>query len=182
MQDGAKIAITYPAAVMGPDDPGLSEPNEGTSFFFKMCFLNTTSGQQIIDVRELANVQVRLLEEKKSGRYLVTGHFIPWKELGLLLDNITGKKLLKLSIPVTILRMVGTLVDFIGKIKPLPIPITREAITYATEWVYADDSKVREELNISYRPLEETMKDTVVWLAKAGHIKAKWAENIDKKT
>ncbi|NRB38935.1 MAG: NAD-dependent epimerase/dehydratase family protein [Pseudomonadales bacterium] len=181
MSMGAKIAITYPAAVMGPDDPGLSEPNEGTAFFFKLCFVISSTGQQIIDVRELAEVQVKLLEQKKSGGYLVTGHFIPWRELGFLLDKVTGKKLLKIPVPAPVLKVIGHIVDAIAKIKRLPIPITAEAITYATQWVYADDSKVRKELNIEYRPLEDTMADTVLWLAKAGHINSKWAENINPK-
>lgn len=178
MDKGASIAITYPTAVIGPNDPAMSEGNQGTSFFFKLCFVNTATGQQIIDVRELANAHVKLLEQQKSGRFMVSGHYLPWRELGLLLDRVTGKKLLKLTLPVWVLRLAGTLVDLIGKVYKIDTPLTREAVTFATEWVYADDSKVRRELGITYRPLEDTMRDTIKWLAEEKHIPAKWAENI----
>jgi nucleoside-diphosphate-sugar epimerase len=179
INNGASIAITYPSAVIGPHDPAMSEGNQGTAFFFKLCFLNATSGQQIIDVRELANAHVKLLEEKKVGSYLVTGHYLPWRELGSLLEGITGKKLIRLTLPTWLLRIVGSLVDIIGKVYKIDTPISREAITFATEWVYADDAKIRKELNLTYRPLEDTMRDTVKWLADEKHIAAKWAENIN---
>jgi nucleoside-diphosphate-sugar epimerase len=178
IKEGASIAITYPSAVIGPNDPAMSEGNQGLAFILKLCFVNTTTGQQIIDVRELASAQVKLLEQKKSGRFLVTGHYVPWRELGLVLDNVTGKKMLKVPLPRWVLRITGSLVDLIGKVHKLEIPITREAVTFATEWVYADDTKIRKELGITYRPLEDTMRDTIKWLATDKHIPAKWVDNI----
>jgi dihydroflavonol-4-reductase len=178
IEEGASIAITYPSAVIGPNDPAMSEGNQGVAFILKLCFVNTTTGQQIIDVRELANAQVKLLEQKKSGRYLVTGHYVPWRELGLVFDKVTGKTLLKVPMPRWLLRVTGHIVDFINKFHRLDLPITREAATFATEWVYADDAKIRQELGLTYRPVEETMRDTIKWLAEEKHIPAKWAENI----
>ena len=178
IDDGASIAITYPSAVIGPNDPAMSEGNQGLAFILKLCFVNTTTGQQIIDVRELANAHVKLLEQKKSGRFLVTGHYVPWRELGLKLDKVMGKTMIKLTLPRWLLRLTGVIVDLIGKVHKLDIPITREAVTFATEWVYADDSKIREALNITYRPVEDTLRDTVKWLVDEGHAPAKWAENI----
>lgn len=175
---GASIAITYPTAVIGPNDPAMSEGNQGTAFFFKLCFVHTATGQQIIDVRELANAHVKLLEQKKSGSYIVAGHYLPWRELGQLLEKVTGKKLIKLTLPVWVLRFAGSMVDLIGKVYKIHTPLTREAVTFATEWVYCDDGKIRQELGITYRPLEDTMRDTVTWLVEDKHIPAKWAENI----
>ena len=176
----APIAITYPSAVIGPNDPAMSEGNQSLKILLNLIFISSTTGQQIIDVRELANVHVKLMENQQSGRFLVTGHYRPWKELGLLLDKVTGKTLRKLSIPRQVLRIVGSLVDMIGVVYRLDVPVSREAVTYGTEWVYSDDTKVRETLNLEYRPLEETLSDTICWLAEEGHIKSHWADNIPK--
>jgi nucleoside-diphosphate-sugar epimerase len=175
---GAAIAITYPSAVIGPNDPAMSEGNQGTAFFFKLCFVNTSTGQQIIDVRELANAHVKLLEQNKSGRFLVTGHYVPWRELGLILEKVTGKKLLRISLPAWVLRVAGRAVDLIGKVYKINTPLSHEAAIFATEWVYADDSKIRTELNLAYRPVEDTMKDTIKWLAEERHIPDKWASKF----
>jgi dihydroflavonol-4-reductase len=177
--EGAKIAITYPSAVLGPRDPAMSEGNQGLAVFFNQTFVRTSSGMQIIDVRDLANIQVALLEQEKSGPYLVSGHFRSWDELGLVLERVTGRKLRQFPVPGWLLRGVGAGIDTVSKVLPLDTIFTGEAAMYATQWVYVDDRKVREELDLRYLPLEETLTDTIRWLAQAGHIDTYWAGRLD---
>jgi dihydroflavonol-4-reductase len=174
--EGASVAITYPCTVLGPDDPAMSEGNQGLAVFFNKTFLHTSSGMQMIDVRDLAQVHVALLEGRKSGPYMVAGHHRSWPELGQTLDRVTGRTLRKLPVPAWVLRALGATVDQLGKVFPIDTIVTGEAVNYATAWVYADDRKVRSELEFSYRPLEQTLADTVRWLAETGHIEAYWAK------
>ena len=181
IEEGAGIAITYPSGVLGPEDPAMSEGNQGLALFFNQTFVLTSSGMQIIDVRDLAKVHVALLEGEKSGPYLVSGHFRSWDELGQTLDKVTLRKLRKFRIPGFLLRSLGGGVDAIGKFIPIDTLFTGEAAMYATQWIYVDDRKVRKELNIGYLSLEETLADTIEWLARAGHIEPYWAEKLRKK-
>lgn len=178
IDEGARVAITYPTGVVGPDDPSMSEGNQSLSIIFKYTHMNTAGGMQVIDVRELASAHVGLLEGKKSGRYLVAGHYIPWSQMGEMLDAITGLTLRKVNVPVWLLRALGSSVDLIGRVKSIDVPLTREAVTYATEWVLCDDSKIRNQLGLEYRPLRETFKDTILWMAQAGQIDRKWVARI----
>jgi dihydroflavonol-4-reductase len=175
---GARIATSYPACVIGPGDPGLSEGNEALSLFFNLSFVKTSTGVQFIDVRELASVHVKLLEQQKSGPYLVGGHYLSWDELGKLLDKITGRKLRKIKLPGFILRKLGSTVDIAARFFPIDMPLTLEGVTYASKWVFVDDRKVREELGITYRPLQHSLIDTITWLAQSEHIHSYWADNI----
>ena len=175
---GARIATSYPTGVIGPDDPGLSEGNEALSIFFNLSFVRTSTGAQFIDVRELASVHVELLEQQKSGPYLVGGHYLSWDELGKVLDNITGRKLRKLKIPGSVLRLLGSSVDLAARFFPIDTPLTLEGVTYASQWVFVDDRKVRAELGITYRPLEQSLADTISWLADSGNIDSYWSDNI----
>jgi dihydroflavonol-4-reductase len=182
IEAGANILLTYPSAVVGPDDPAMSEGNHGLAYFFNNTFIHTTTGMQFIDVRELASVQTRLLEQQKSGYYLVSGHYLPYRELGALMESITGRKLRKVAAPRLLLRALGHIVDFIdGHITTLDTPLTLEAVTYAADWVYADDSKVRGELDLEYRSLRETLTDTVAWLAAVGQIDRQWADDLQRR-
>jgi nucleoside-diphosphate-sugar epimerase len=180
LDEGAGISITYPPGVLGPDDPAMSEGNQGIAIFFNQTFVQTSSGMQIIDVRDLAKVHLALLEQQKSGPYLVAGHYRSWDELGHILDRVTHRKLRKYTVPGWLLRGLGNGVDMVSKILPLDTMFSGEAALYATRWVYMDDRKVRRELEMSYRPLEETLVDTIRWLAGAGHIEAWWAEKLDQ--
>lgn len=180
ISDGASVAITYPATVLGPDDPAMSEGSQGLAIFFNQAFIRTTTGMQIIDVRDLADIQVSLLEQRKSGPYIVAGHYRSWEELGLTLDRVTGRRLRKVKAPGWLLRQLGSAIDVAGKVVPIETPATGEGVKYATQWVFADDRKVRQELDFRYRPLEETLADTISWLADAGHIKPRWASKINQ--
>jgi len=180
VNDGANVAITYPATVLGPDDPAMSEGSQGLAIFYNQAFVRTSTGMQVIDVRDLAEVHVRLLEEEKSGPYVVAGHYRSWEEVGLAMERVTGQRLRKVSAPGWLLRQLGALVDVAGRFVPLETPATGEGVKYATRWIVADDAKVRSELGLRFRPLEETLADTTRWLAEQGHIKPRWAERIDQ--
>ncbi len=167
---GAPIAITYPTGIIGPDDPGLSDGNEGIAFCYKLGFVDTSSGSQFIDVRDLARAHVRLLERRASGRYVVAGHYLSWREIYALHQTITGKKLRRLPLPGWSLRLTGRLVDLLKRVKHFDSPLTYEAAIYATQSAIADDSKLRREMDMTLTPLRDTMVDTVAWLAANKHI------------
>jgi nucleoside-diphosphate-sugar epimerase len=175
IDEGAKVAMTYPTGVMGPDDPAMSEGNQALLFILNNSHVITSGGLQIIDVRELAAAHVKLLEEKKCGRFIASGHYISWREFGNLLEDIVDRKIPTLRLPGPVMRLMGSAVDLIGRVKPLDLPVTREGMEFATRWVLCDDSKLRAELGMDYRPLRETLSETIHWLAEAGHIDAKWA-------
>lgn len=171
---GANIAITYPGGVLGPDDPAMSEANQSLLFILNNFHIHTSTGLQVIDVRDLAAIHERLIVEKRSGPYLVSGHYSSWSEFGEALESAIGRKLLKIPVPGGLLRAVGSLMDLVGKVKSFDIPINREGMEFATRWVQFDDSKVRRELGVEYRPLRETLYDTVAWLVAAEHVDPKW--------
>ena len=41
----------------------------------------------------------------------------------------------------------------------------------AAEFAYFDSSKAQEELGLEFRPLDETLRDTVAWFREIGMIK-----------
>ncbi len=178
VEQGAPVAITYPTAVVGPDDPAMSEGNQSLRFILRHLHVNTSTGLQVIDVRDLARAQRLLLEGGHSGRYVVAGHFAPWREVGDLLREVTGRRLRALPVPGPVMRAVGSAVDLLGLAPRLETPITREAMDFATRWVFCDDSKLRDTLKMDYRPIAQTFADTARWLAEAGHVDPAWAENI----
>lgn len=178
---GAKITLIYPPGIIGPDDPGLSESNEALQFLIKKFHVDTGGGLQLIDVRELAAAIVQLLEQRKSGRYLISGHHVTWRNLGNLLADAVSQPIRRVPIPAPILRGMGAIVETLNKIVPLNVPMSRESTALATRWVVNDDSKVHKELGIEYRPLHETLKDVVSWLVKEGHLDPKWIANMRPK-
>lgn len=182
-QVGKPIQITYPVGVLGPDDPKLSESNDAVIAFLKLLVPITSSGIQVVDVRDLAAMQSCLLEHPlvenfENGRYIIAGHYYPWSDFHQLLERVSGKRVFSLKTPGSVLRLTGKLLDGLRKIYPLQSPITHQAMTIVTRWVYVSSAKVKATTGLEFRPAEETLHDTIQWLLAEGHLEAKWAGRL----
>lgn len=173
--DGAPIRTSYPSGIVGPDDPGLSDANQAIYIFIKQTGITTSSGYQIIDVRDLAEVHLRLLEQKEgAARYVAAGPMLDWHETYRVLDEITGTKLRRFPMPGAPLRVLGSLGDLVKRyIYDFEFPLTRDGIEFATQWPGASGERAAKELAIEYRSARETYTDTVRWMHEAGHLSAK---------
>lgn len=176
---GEPVVITYPAAVIGPDDPGLTEAHMGLRTYLSQFVPLMPSGNQYVDVRDIARVHLRLLEQgAQSGRYILGGHYVPWVELGQLLQGITGRKPLELPLNAGLMRLAARVCDTVGGYIKLDLPLTVEGIAYATHWVRMDNRAVERDLQFRFRPVEESFRDAIGWLYTAGHITAKQAGKV----
>lgn len=172
-ESGAPIHITYPASVIGPDDPGLTEPHQGLKTYLTNAVPILPSGNQWVDVRDIAAAHLTLLErELPPGRYPLGGHFLTWSQLVDILSALTGRRIRKIPIPGGMMLGIGRMVDWYNRMrgKPLDIPVTHEAMVYATNWVRMDNSKARADLDLVFRPIEETLADAILSLVADGHI------------
>ncbi len=170
LERGAPIRISYPVGVVGPDDPGLSEMNHMLVALLRDLMPITSSGCNLLDVRDLAALHVALVERGRPGRYLAGGQFVTWKELADLFDSLTGVPVRRLPVPGVVLRLAGYLGDALKRILPLDFPLTREAMVYATLWPGTDPDPAVEALGIPPRPLRTTLEETLRWLAEARHL------------
>jgi len=173
---GAPIQVTYPTSVIGPDDPKFSEGNKALRLFAEVVMLITTTGLQYIDVRDLAHTHRLLLERgcpstPHEARYCTTGGFQTWAEIADLIEAATGRCVRRIPMPPGLLMGLGTLCDKIKRFVPFEFPMTREAMTYVTQWAIADSSKIQEELEIGFRELGATYGDTIQWMRDAKHMK-----------
>jgi nucleoside-diphosphate-sugar epimerase len=113
-EEGAPIRVSYPTAVIGPDDPGLSEANQAVYTFLKQTGVNTSSGFQIVDVRDLAALHAKLLELPGGAhRYVAAGPMHTWPDTYRILDEVTGKWIRRFPVPGPLFRALGTVGDWI---------------------------------------------------------------------
>ncbi|MFT5574720.1 MAG: dihydroflavonol-4-reductase [Bermanella sp.] len=167
------ISIVYPASIVGPLDPGLSEPHEGIRIFLQRTGVLTSSGLQMVDVRDIAAAMILLLQASPCPeRVTLGGIFVPWAELIKQLEQLTGRRLRKLPVPGPMLRAVGRLGDMYSNITGRATPINTEGMLYATRWIPTDDSVARS-LGLEFRPSETTLADALISLAASGALSAK---------
>lgn len=174
--EGAPIVITYPAGVVGPHDPALSEPHYGIKMFVGLFAFTSSTGMQFVNAADIARAHVAILEKMQGpDRFMLGGQYYSWTDLRDITRKLTGRKLFCLHIPGAILRSLGRLADVVIGITGKEFPFTHEGMTYATQWVYADSSKIENELGVSFSGREETLAQVITWLHQSGHLSAKKA-------
>jgi dihydroflavonol-4-reductase len=176
---GHPVFITYPASVMGPDAPEMTEAHIGLQTYLSKFVPLMSSGNQYVDARDIARAHLHILQyEVPSNRYVLGGHYLSWKKLGPELEALTGRKIIQLPISGGLMRAAGSLADTLAPVLKLELPVTREGLNYATQWVQLDNSRIENELDFEFRPLEETMADSIRWLYQEGHITARQAGRL----
>ena len=125
-------------------------------------------GMGVVDVRDVAEAHFRGgYTPAAKGRYITSAYNTNLLELGLILGPKYGATfpLPKNALPKWLLMIVGPMVNKL---------LTRKTIRNNVDVPFkADNSKIKRELGITFRPLKETMEDSFQALIDAGILKAK---------
>ncbi len=125
-------------------------------------------GVGIVDVRDVAEAHFRAgFTPEAQGRYITRGHNSDFLEMGTVLLDKYGDKfpLPRKTVPKWLLMIVGPMTNKF---------FTRRFIrnNVNVPWK-ADNSKIKKELKMEFRPLKQTMEDSLQNLIDVGILKAK---------
>lgn len=181
LQDqGHPVVIVWPSGITGPDDVGLSVLAEATARLLQSNTLPLpkTGGNLMIDVRDLARLLVTCIEPGRGPRrYGAFGHFVPWSEIPEFLTQVTGRTLKVRTLPNAFFHGLGWLGDLLGRVN-VNFPLDRASARFMTELVAGDDSDSRTDLDLEWRPAEETYRDMLRWMVAQGHLSAEKAPAV----
>ncbi len=125
-------------------------------------------GVGVVDVRDVAEAHYKAgYTPGAKGRYITSAHNSDFLELGTVLLPKYGDKfpLPKKALPKWLLMIVG---PFTNKL------FTRQFIRNNVDIPWkANNSKIKRELGMSFKPLKETMEDAFQVLIDAGILKSK---------
>ena len=177
--EGAPVAIVYPGGVLGPDQPHLDATLEGIAGARRTGWPTCPGGVALIDVRDLAEVLAAAIVPGLGPRRLLAGgHYLTWPALGDLTDEIVGVKARRIPFPKAVLYATASALDLVRRVRPVSYPLTRDAAEIMVTMVRTDDGPSLESLGVALRPLEETLTDSLRWLAAEGHLPPKAAGRL----
>lgn len=170
-EQGMPITIVYPAGVAGPHQPSLDAMVEGLRAGLEQGWPITAGGANIVDVRDLAVVLARCLEPGLGPRrFMLGGHYLTWAQLADVCDEVTGNRCRRFRIHRSVLRGAAAVGDVMKLIKEIDYPLTRDAVEMMVTMVRTYDTPTLEALGVSLRPVQETIADSLRWLAQEGHL------------
>lgn len=167
---GAPLAIVYPSAIIGPDDPGRSE---SMSAFrgFSQFMIDSEGGTQFVDARDLAALFERIVTTGRTGRMVAAGHFFDWHALREAIVAATGARVGALRAPGFALRGAGRLADVVSRLTGRSFIFGHEAMEVATRWRAIADSPDVAELGITWRDPAETLTDVYRFFLEHGALR-----------
>ena len=98
------------------------------------------------------------------------GHFLEYRRALTLIEQITGRHLRRIEVPVAPLRVLARVAEAIGRVVPLSTYLTPEALSSVVDAVPVDDSRTTTELDVHFRDPEVTLAATIRGLYEAGEL------------
>ena len=162
-EGGAPVSIIYPAGVTGPDDLGLNVlaatfiPTLSTEMMMSLA----SGGWLLVDVRDLGAAIAGLMRPGRGPkRYVAGGTYMTWDEFHARVTEATGRDRALFPTPASALK--GMVDD--------------EAVKIMLGIVPGDDAALLADSGLgSWRPVTETLADTIRWLIAGGLLDPEWA-------
>jgi dihydroflavonol-4-reductase len=163
---GADLVVVNPTVPVGAGDANMTPPAmmmalflKGGTPFFLDCMLN------LVDVRDVAHGIVLAGDKGRAGeRYILGGENVALRELLVLLEQVSGRKMPKRTVPAGLALTAGVVGDFISRITKKEPAATREGVLLALRSAPFDSSKARRELGYEPRPVAEALREELLWL------------------
>lgn len=173
---GLPRVTIHPGTVIGPEDTAM-----GTSSGFVTALLAggpaVDSRAPWVDVRDVARGIVLALDKPAGSRFALTSGVETHRRLGVLMDELTGLHPRRFFLSAGTTRTFAGINDvFGGRLSPLP---DRASI----EWLLdnaakVDTTRATSDLGLSFRPLRETLADTIRWWAEHDSIDRRMAGKL----
>jgi nucleoside-diphosphate-sugar epimerase len=158
--------------VYGPTSPHLEGSFHAVTSALDSLMLTPPGGTGIVDVRDVAEMLTKAVKPGRGPRrYLAGGQYLTWTEWTDLLSQAAGVTVARQDL--TAQQMVDLGRDFDEQRRRgqvVDIPLSEEAALIMTGCVPTDDSRTLRELGVAYRPLIETLRDTIDYLRSIGRL------------
>ena len=159
---GLPLIRLYPGLCLGADDRNRSSSGAIDAWLHgRLPGIVTGGGICLMDVRDAAAAHIAAMEKGVPGRrYLAAGHNVTLPGLFARLSRLTGKRAPILRLPPWLGAPIVRVTERLGLFPALD---SAQARLMARYWWYTS-ARAQAELDIRFRPLDDTLRDTVAWL------------------
>ncbi len=175
---GMFIATVLPSWMVGPGDVGPTSSGQLVMDFVRRKLPGRIPGSfSVVDARDVAQHQVAALEHGRSGQpYLAAGRHVAMDDLFRLLAEASGVAAPARRIPLAALRVLAAGYELYAGVTGRPAPVSRASVKLLEQQAgrsHYDHAKSKRELGCTFRPLSETLADTVGWYRANGILPAR---------
>lgn len=167
MAEGLNAVIINPSMILG-----AGRWEDGPQTFFKLLWNNLSfyplGVNGFVDVRDVAQMMIQLMESDISDqRYICSADNLAYRQLMKLIAEKLGKK--PPTVPVQpYMNAIAWRWEWLKSTITGQAPaVTKETAYHSSRIFYYENKKSIKELKFAYRPLEQTIEETVEQFQKA---------------
>ncbi|MDH6133525.1 dihydroflavonol-4-reductase [Kitasatospora sp. MAA4] len=159
------VVVVQPSWMFGPYDTAPSSSGRLVRNFLRRGIPAVLpGGGKVADARDVAQAMLAAAERGRSGeRYIVGGPYVPLAKLLATLQEVSGVPAPTRRAPYPAALAVAWLSQSVARARRVPALVTVQSVRILRHNNPTSSDKAVRELGASFRPLEETLRDTVAW-------------------
>lgn len=164
-EHGLRIVRVHPGWMWGPGDAGPTTAGQfALDFLARQIPGIIDGGASLVDARDVAAAMVTAAERGAHGSaYLLGGGYYALEEILQSLERVTGVAAPTRRLPHTLLMVVAWGMELVGRLTGGQVLITRDGVRSLHAKLQVCSDKAIRELGATFRPLDDTVRDTVNW-------------------
>ncbi len=168
-----QACMVLPGWMWGPGDIGPTSAGQ--------VALDTVQGKlpglvpgsfSVVDARDVAQAQIRAAEKGRRGeRYLAAGRHMTMKELIPLIGQVAGVKTPTRVLPLPVLYTFAAVQELYARLTGKPVLLglaTVRLMVKEADRTRFSLAKSEQELGLTFRPVADTIRDTITWYRNHG--------------
>lgn len=165
-QDHRTPVVTFlPAWMFGPGDSAPTGSGRLVlNFLARKLPGSFPSGIDVVDARDVAHAMIKAAESPISNeQYIISGHYTNLEELFAVLQNVSGVQGPSKKFPIPIVYLSTWINERLAALRNKETDLSLEEFRVMTEMKRTSGAKAVRNLEVTFRPLEDTIRDTVNW-------------------
>ncbi|MGF6330840.1 dihydroflavonol-4-reductase [Pseudomonas sp. BS3782 TE3695] len=169
------IAMVLPGWMFGPGDIGPTSSGQFLLDFVGKKLPGVLPGSfSVVDARDVAEHQLAAITRGRSGeRYLAAGNHMDMKSIFEALSSVSGVKAPERKVPLFMLRIIALIYEGYYRVTKKPVLISTSTVKLMEQEqgrTHFSHNKSLTELECKFRPVAETLTDTLDWYRKNNYI------------
>jgi dihydroflavonol-4-reductase len=166
------VILILPSALLGPQDVGPSATGQAIIQILERKFpVIPPGGVGMVDARDVAAAMIKAAERGCSGeRYIVSKEYITLEHLAHTVSKVCGVPIPTRRIPYTALNLLAHAAELTSRITGRQPAISVNALKAMNRRHEVSSAKAIRELGVTFRPFEETIRDTANWFLANGYV------------
>lgn len=162
-----RIVTVIPGWMHGPGDEGPTSAGRFIRDFLSRKLPGVVDASfSVVDARDVAMVMVAASMRGTAGRrYLAAGRAMHMRDLMAATAQVSGIPAPKRRLPRALLIAIACTQEIYARLSGRPVLLSLATVRNirSDRARRFSDQRIREELGIQFRPLEDTLRDAVAW-------------------